>query len=84
LRELPVGSIGHLLGPLWQTFYPIKTDKKLKAKCIFCNPTKFIFSSMQVMGSHIKKCIDIHGSWDSQSEISTMPSMSISNCGGSN
>ncbi|CAG8699685.1 4422_t:CDS:2 [Cetraspora pellucida] len=37
LRELPKGSTGHPLGPLWQAFDPVKTDKRLKAKCIFCN-----------------------------------------------
>ncbi|CAG8758387.1 8771_t:CDS:1, partial [Cetraspora pellucida] len=59
LRELPVGSTDHPLGPLWQAFHPIKIDKRLKAKCIFCNADKPISGSATVMGSHIKICTSI-------------------------
>ncbi|CAG8706135.1 13433_t:CDS:1, partial [Racocetra persica] len=31
------GSTGHPLDPFWQAFHLVKTDKKLKAKYIFCN-----------------------------------------------
>ncbi|CAG8735991.1 10874_t:CDS:2 [Cetraspora pellucida] len=61
LHELPVGSIGHSLGPLWQAFYLLKLTKGLK-------PNQN----------------NLHDSWNSQSEISTIPSMSISNCDSSN
>ncbi|CAG8521446.1 15961_t:CDS:2 [Racocetra persica] len=69
---------GHLLGPLWQAFYPVQTDKKPKAKCIFCSPDKPISSTAAVM---IRDSIPIQ---DQQLDISLdksiTPSMSALNC----
>ncbi|CAG8752371.1 1375_t:CDS:2 [Racocetra persica] len=65
LRTLPAqNSAGHPLGPLWQAFHLVQTDKKPKAKCIFCSPDKPI--SDQQLGI--------------SSDESIIPSMSASNC----
>ncbi|CAG8773645.1 8362_t:CDS:2, partial [Racocetra persica] len=52
-------TTGHPLGPLWQAFLPIPTNKKPKASCIFCNPDKPISGTTAVMSSHVKNCLKI-------------------------
>ncbi|CAG8736556.1 31053_t:CDS:2, partial [Racocetra persica] len=40
LHTLLAKSIGHPISPLWQAFFPVPTNKKPKASCIFCKLDK--------------------------------------------